>query len=536
MKPQQKRIKILGDAEVADLNALPRFSDEERAEHFSLSPQETLLLEMLGSIRSRITFILQSGYFKARHQFFTFDFAAVREDAAYIQARDLEADLSALDVSKVTRLKQRQLILDLSNYRVCGRKEREALETKARHLARISSKPAYLFRELLSSLAQWRIVAPRYTTLQDIISSALSFEQKRLTDLLRANLKEADIALLEKLLDDSQGLHEITQIKRLPKDLSVSDIKGEVRREEELRELYGLAQRLLPNLAISNEGVIYYASLVGYYSAYKLKRLERWTVYVYLLCFIHYRYNRLYDNLIQSLLHHVKRFSDAAKEGAKERVYNCRVTSNRDLLSSGADTPAFYERPHPREHALWRDQGQSVRPAHASAARARGDAHLYKSEVRRDRVRMGTPGKLGGHLQALFTAHAHRRSLCHRVTSRSGHANGHVSKSGVSEGQSARATPHQSVRHPPSGQEAEALPFRAVRAGAPDTGPLRVSHLPPPPQWALRRETSTVRTASASAASKTTSSAAKGGGTRTGSSPRSAYRASNSRSRSICMS
>ena len=348
MDAQQKRIKILSDAEVAELYALPQFSDEERAEHFSLSPQERLLLDTLGSTKSRATFILQSGYFKARHQFFTFDQEIIREDVAHIQERHFpEADLGAIDISKVTRLKQRQLILDLSNYRLCGRNEREALEIKAGHLAKISSKPAYLFRELLTYLAEWRVVVPRYTTVQDIISSALSAEQKRLIDILRAKLKEADIALLEQLLDDSQGLHEITQIKRLPKDLSVRDIQGEVRREAELRELYGLVQRVLPDLAISNESVTYYASLVGYYSVYKLKRLERLTVYVYLLCFIQYRYNRLHDNLIQSLLHHVKRFSDAAKEGAKERVYAYRMASNRDLPKAAQILQLFMDRDIP---------------------------------------------------------------------------------------------------------------------------------------------------------------------------------------------
>ena len=194
MDIQQKRIKILSDTEIANFYALPRLSDEERAEHFSLSPQEKLMLEMLGSAKSRVTFILQIGYFKARRQFFTFDFGTVYEDAAYIRERYFsETDLSALDVSKVTRLKQRQLILELSNYRLCGRKEREALEAKARHLAKISSKPAYLFRELLGYLAEWRVVAPRYTTLQDIISSALSSEQKRLIAIVRAHLEEVDI-------------------------------------------------------------------------------------------------------------------------------------------------------------------------------------------------------------------------------------------------------------------------------------------------------------------------------------------------------
>ena len=38
---------------------------------------------------------------------------------------------------------------------------------------------------------------------------------------------------------------------------------------------------------------VLYASLVGYYSVYKLKRFNAWIVYVYLLCFFTYRYQRL---------------------------------------------------------------------------------------------------------------------------------------------------------------------------------------------------------------------------------------------------
>ena len=66
------RLKILGGDEIDALYAHPRFTHEERVEHFALSPAEVAALEQLHSIKSKIFFILQLGYFEARHMFFVF--------------------------------------------------------------------------------------------------------------------------------------------------------------------------------------------------------------------------------------------------------------------------------------------------------------------------------------------------------------------------------------------------------------------------------------------------------------------------------
>ena len=66
MNTTQKRLRILGDDEIEAVYRRPRFTHEERLEYFSLSPTEKAALEQLHSIKSRIYFILQLGYFKAR--------------------------------------------------------------------------------------------------------------------------------------------------------------------------------------------------------------------------------------------------------------------------------------------------------------------------------------------------------------------------------------------------------------------------------------------------------------------------------------
>lgn len=332
----QKRLRILGEDEIEDLYERPRFTREERIQYFSISPTEKAALEQLHSIKSQIYFILQSGYFKARHMFFVFNFRDVEEDVEYIRKQYFpNFKFNELEITKVTRLKQQRLILELFNYRSCGVEERQKLQAKARQAAMVCANPVYVFRELMHEQEEQRIVAPGYSFMQDTVGKALVYEQNRLIKIVFNHLQDPDIDALTCLLNDSSGLYEITQLKREPKDFSISEIKREINRGEQIRDLYGLAKKLLSALKISNESIKYYASLVSYYSVYKLKRLNEWIVYLYLLCFVYYRYQRLHDNLINSLIYNVRRYTDEAKGAAKERVYEYRIEGNQSLHKAG---------------------------------------------------------------------------------------------------------------------------------------------------------------------------------------------------------
>jgi hypothetical protein len=95
-----------------------------------------------------------------------FKLKQVAADAQYIQRIYFpDVDLTDLDVTKVTRLKQQSLILELFQYRVCGSEEREQLRMKAQQVARISSRPIYVFRELMAYLTRERLIAPGYTVM-----------------------------------------------------------------------------------------------------------------------------------------------------------------------------------------------------------------------------------------------------------------------------------------------------------------------------------------------------------------------------------
>lgn len=334
-----RRLKILGKEEIRNIFELPDLTIEERLEYFSLSKPERDFLDGLRSVPTKLYFVLQAGYFKARNLFFNFEFADVPEDVEYIlqtHFHDQDVDLESLrTVAKNTRLSGQRVLLKLYRYRWCGKKERRLIEEKTRAFARISSKPVYIFRELVSYLQEERIVLPGYSSLQDMVGQALIFEQNRLIALMGNSLNLPEINKLDALLEDSDSFYEITRLKHEPKDFRLNEIKWEIERAHQIREIYRFAQTLLPKLDISSESVAYYASLVSYYSVYKLKRFERQIARLYLLCFVDQRYRRVNDNLINSLIYRFRQYNDQAKADARINLSSLRLETNQDIGKAG---------------------------------------------------------------------------------------------------------------------------------------------------------------------------------------------------------
>ena len=114
----KEHLKILSLAEIEALYGLPRFTQDEREQYFALTPVERAALEVLGGQKSRLYYVLQMGYFKARHRFFKFRTGEVEADANYVQALYWpNLKLTDFTVNKETRLKHHDLILTLYDYR-----------------------------------------------------------------------------------------------------------------------------------------------------------------------------------------------------------------------------------------------------------------------------------------------------------------------------------------------------------------------------------------------------------------------------------
>ena len=329
-------LRILSDEEISLLYGHPRFSSEEQAEFFHLSPEESTLADDCHAIKSRIFFILQLGYFKARRQFFVFDLDGVIQDIQFIQTSYYPGHPAVNSLlAKDTRLKHQRLILKHFSYRYCHTKERQQVYQQTQQLIRFSARPITVCRDLILFLQQQQIVLPAYRFLQETISEVLLNEQHRLNQILKENLTPSDLEDLQKLLADTPGLYEITQLKQEPRNFREGEIKRELKRGQQLQPLYQRATVLIPYLDISRESVKYYASLVGYYSVYKLNRMDTWQVYVYLLCFAYHRTQRLYDNLIHSFLYHVRQFQEEARTEAKTGLLEAYQAADQDREKVG---------------------------------------------------------------------------------------------------------------------------------------------------------------------------------------------------------
>ncbi|MCD4812028.1 Tn3 family transposase [bacterium] len=154
---------------------------------------------------------------------------------------------------------------------------------------------------------------------------------------------------MKNFLSTDHGVHEVTKVKKEPKSFKWKEIRREVDNRNSLKPFYEVAKDFLPKLGISNENIKYYASMVNYYTVYKLKRMMQLIVYTYLLCFIFNRYQKISNNLLNGLIYQVSNFKKEAKTAAKETVYNKKIEFNRDLKQAGKVFDLFMDDDIPNE-------------------------------------------------------------------------------------------------------------------------------------------------------------------------------------------
>ena len=146
--PHLGRLHILTTEEIQTIFHLPYFTDEARSLHFSLTAAEFEILNQSRSFISKLNFILQLGYFKSHHLFFSFELSDVLDDVNFIRRKYFPDETDIENLPKIavnTLLKHRRTIAEIHNYQFCGRSQRKMIEQTARNAAQISSKTNLYF-------------------------------------------------------------------------------------------------------------------------------------------------------------------------------------------------------------------------------------------------------------------------------------------------------------------------------------------------------------------------------------------------------
>jgi TnpA family transposase len=337
MPADSRRLSILTAREIDDLYGLPRFTDEDRRLYFELSTAEREAVDAVRTASTAAHLVLQLGYFKAKRQFFVYDRDAMLDDLRhilqqYFPGKEL-ATIKAL--SKPTRLEQQRIILQLFGYRACDSAAKEELERKAQRIAMRSTQPIYILREALQYLAHQRVVIPGYTYLQDMVGRVVTGERKRITQLLSHVLTPAVEERLAALLQSDEGMYRISVLKHEPKNFSYQELRQEVERRKFFQPLYEFAQTFLSSTGLSNESVKYYASLVQFYTVYKLQRMAVATTRLYLLCYAYHRFRQINDTLIEAFIHRVDNYEKQAKLAAEDAVHKATTEAIQHLKAAG---------------------------------------------------------------------------------------------------------------------------------------------------------------------------------------------------------
>ena len=303
-----KRIHLLSSAEVEELYARPIFNTNEQQLYFALDQSERTTLSRHSKTKTRIYFILQLGYFKAKQQFFNFSLDDVSNDVQFIVNTYYSDAPTKLFTGRVSRdyiRIQRQAILSLFDFHNWSSDFVSDTQAHTGDLLRYYPKGHSAFRQMLAYFDYKKIIIPSYTTLQDIFSRAYIEEEKRLSNLMVSTPASVSDQLAD-LIDRSDGITALNIIRADQKDFLYTAVRAEVEKAQRIAGLYSFAKDFIPSLKLSKNAVRYYADITEQYAASRLRRLNKPQQWLHAICFIYYRYQQIMDNLIVSFNYHTR--------------------------------------------------------------------------------------------------------------------------------------------------------------------------------------------------------------------------------------
>lgn len=333
---KNKLISVLSDAEQEALYGLPDFDDGQRLEFLSLSETELAFAGNRPSLPAQVYCFLQIGYFKAKHAFFRFDWNEVEDDCTFVLSRYFHGEtFERKPITKHEHYTQREGVSELFGYRLWTADFLPQLGQQATQAARRDMTPGFVAAELIVWLNEHKIIRPGYTTLQELVSETLSAERRRLGGLLAQVLDDAAKNALAQLLVRDDTLSQLAALKQDAKNFGWRQMIREREKRALLEPLHRIAKALLPKLGVSQQNLLYFASLANFYTVHDLRNLKADQTQLYLLCYAWLRYRQLSDNLVDAMAYHMKQLEEESSAGAQKSFVAEQVRRQQDTPQVG---------------------------------------------------------------------------------------------------------------------------------------------------------------------------------------------------------
>ncbi|MBY0378975.1 MAG: Tn3 family transposase [Burkholderiales bacterium] len=314
---KNKNLTILSEAEQSALYDIPEYNNEQRLEYLSLTDTELNIALNRHNISAQIYCILQFGYFKAVKLFFRITWEeSFSDDISFILQQYFENKIVILEtISKHEHYAQCTEISKLYEYKPWTKDFENTLYSHAEKIICRDMNQKFITMEILDYLQTQKIIRPRYTTLQVIVSSIINNEYNRIFGIINSSLTNEEITLLKSLVIDEDTLSKLAALKQDAKDFKPQMMIAERNKLETLRPIYKTIKRLMQSLKLSQQNLHYYAELANYYTIHELRtRLKTELAYLYLLCYCWKRFRQVSDNLVAAFSFFLKQIEDEIDE------------------------------------------------------------------------------------------------------------------------------------------------------------------------------------------------------------------------------
>jgi len=176
-----------------------------------------------------------------------------------------------------------------------------------------------LFDATTEYLSLRRIAIPKYTVIQTVVSQAMKQERTRIAASLQNHLSDRLSAGLADLAD-SKGSLPLSKLRLSAKSFVPLELEKELKVNRQIQPWMSEVHTVVKALSLSIKNQQHFASMVDYYGS-KLKRFDRFSQQLYLLCYLQERAEQNIERLADGFNYHVRKVREQAKIYAKDAAY-----------------------------------------------------------------------------------------------------------------------------------------------------------------------------------------------------------------------
>lgn len=317
----KKRLMVFSELERSAIYDLPNFNETERKVFFKFTELEEKLVSKEKNIITKMHYALYIGYFKAKKRLFRINKNNVnQEDVAYLKKYYLkDVRVVFVEISKYLHYQIKQELLKFYGYKNWSNTDKKKIEKEIQLNIKLDIGANFIGREIIKYCSRIKLIAPKYTILQDLITDELTRERLRISKIIDKELNEVSKEKLNSLMKNEETFTILSALKKDAKNFSYKMMIKERHKYRVLKELYTTSVNILKSLNISQKNIEDYGALVLYYNVRNLRKLKENQNYLYVLCYIFRKYREISDNLAEGFKYNSQNIEKKLRESVKKQ-------------------------------------------------------------------------------------------------------------------------------------------------------------------------------------------------------------------------